>query len=344
MIPAWIMKYYILDLSTQNSLVRYLTEQGFTVFMVSWKNPGSDDRDMSFDDYRTKSLLPALEAALAITGAPRAHMVGYCLGGTLLTMAAAAMARDHDERVASLTLFAAQVDFSEAGELMLFVDEEQVSLLEDMMAERGYLDASQMAGAFQMLRSNDLIWSKLVHDSLMGHRTAPSDIMAWNADATRMPARMHSEYLRSLFLNNDLAEGRMKIDGDAVAVEDIRAPLFVVATEQDHVAPWRSVYKFNLLASCEVTFALTNGGHNAGILSEPGHGGRHYRLGMRNRDAAYVDPGSWFSTHEPVAGSWWPAWTEWLIARSGPLAAPPSLGNPAFPAEDDAPGHYVLMR
>jgi polyhydroxyalkanoate synthase len=212
------------------------------------------------------------------------------------------------------------------------------------MWERGYLDARQMAGAFQLLRSNDLVWSKLVHDYLMGQRSAPNDIMAWNADTTRMPYRMHSEYLRSLFLNNDLAEGRMKIEGDTVTLEDIRVPLFVLGTEWDHVAPWRSVYKFNLLTDSDVTFALTNGGHNAGILSEPGHPDRHYRLATRQQHESHVDPDRWYATHDPIAGSWWPAWVEWLEQRSGALTAPPPLGVAAFPAQDDAPGRYVLMR
>ena len=190
------------------------------------------------------------------------------------------MARDGDERLASLSLFAAQVDFTEAGELMLFIDESQIAFLEDMMWERGYLDSRQMAGAFQISRSNDLIWSRNIHDYLMGEESSPIDIMAWNADATRMPFRMHSQYLRSLFLNNDLAEGQFS-GRRPVALPDIRLPLFAVSTERDHVAPWHSVFKLHLLTEAPITFVLTNGGHNAGILSEPGHPHRHFRMAVR---------------------------------------------------------------
>ena len=344
-IPAWIMKYYILDLSPGNSLVRYLTKQGFTVFMVSWRNPGPEDRDLGLDDYRTLGVMSALEVVNAVVPQQKVHAVGYCLGGTLLSIAVAAMAREGDDRIRSMTLLAAQTDFADAGELMLFLDESQLAFLEDMMWEQGFLDGRQMAGAFQMLRSNDLIWSRMVRDYLMGDRWPMNDLMAWNADATRLPYKMHSDYLRHLFLDNDLAEGRFVINDAPVALSDIRVPIFSVGTVRDHVSPWRSTYKVHLQTDTEVTYLLTTGGHNAGIVSEPGHEGRSFQVMTKKPDDRYLDPETFMAEAPRKEGSWWPEWVAWLDARSGAVVAPPGVGAPSsgFTLLAEAPGAYVLQ-
>jgi polyhydroxyalkanoate synthase len=344
-VPAWIMKYYILDLSPDNSLVRYLTDQGFTVFIISWKNPTAEDRELGLDDYRELGVMAALDAVNAVLPDRKVHAVGYCLGGTLLSIAAAAMARDGDQRLATLSLLAAQNDFREAGELSLFINESQLHFLEDLMRSQGYLDTRQMAGAFQLLRSNDLIWSRLIRHYLMGERTPLNDIMAWNADATRMPYRMHADYLRQLFLNNDLAEGRFQVDGRPVAVSDIRVPIFAVGTERDHVAPWRSTFKIHLIADTDVTFLLTTGGHNAGIVADPSRAGGSFRVLTRSAVGHYLDPDTWIKIAPRFEGSWWPEWTRWLVSHSGELTKPPALGAAArgYPALRDAPGTYVLQ-
>ncbi len=343
-VPAWIMKYYILDLSPHNSLVKYLTDQGFTVFMISWKNPGPHDRSLGLEDYRTLGVMSALDVVNAIVPNQKVHAAGYCLGGTLLSIAAAAMARDDDDRLATKTLFAAQTDFTEAGEIMLFIDESQIAFLEDMMWEQGFLDSQQMAGAFQMLRTNDLIWSHMIHDYMLGGRQQMTDLMAWNADATRLPYRMHSEYLRSLFLNNDLAEGRFLVGGKPITLTDIRRPVFAVGTERDHVAPWRSTYKITLQFDTEVTYLLTTGGHNAGIVSEPGHPGCSFRVSTKRPSEHYLDPDGFYAEASQKDGSWWPEWVAWLVDRSGALTSLPTMGAPqsGYPPLGDAPGVYVL--
>ena len=343
-VPAWIMKYYILDLSPQNSLIRYLVSQGHTVFCISWRNVTQLDRNVGLDDYREQGVMKALNCISEILPERAVHGVGYCLGGTLLSIAAAAMAHADDHRLASITLFAAQTDFTEPGELQLFIDHSQIGILESMMWARGVLDSQQMAGAFQILQSNDLVWSRLVHNYLMGERQPTTDLMAWNADGTRMPFRMHSEYLRSLFLNNDFAAGRLRVDGHPVAIQNIRIPIFAVGTESDQIAPWRSVFKIQYLADTEVTFVLTKGGHNAGIVSEPGHAHRHYQLRTTREGDADIDADEWVAKTEIIEGSWWPAWTAWLQQRSSTKITPPTMGKSSNPLALllDAPGSYIL--
>lgn len=346
-VPAWIMKYYILDLSPQNSMVKYLTEQGFTVFIISWRNPSADDRDLSLNDYRRMGVMDALDAIDAICPDRKIHAAGYCLGGTLLSIAAAAMARDGDDRLASVSLLAAQTDFSEPGELALFIDHSQMHFLESIMWNRGFLSADEMAGAFQLLRSNDLLWSRLVREYMMGERAPMFDLIAWNADTTRMPYRMHSEYLKKLYINNDLANGRFMVDGRPVTLQGLRVPMFAVGTERDHVAPWRSVYKIHQLADTDITFALANGGHNAGIVSEPGHNGRHYRIAHHRHRDQIVSPEEWLENSTEESGSWWLSWSQWLVRHSkSPMIRPPSLGAPrkGYRPLEDAPGTYVFQR
>lgn len=350
-VPAWIMKYYILDLSPHNSLIGYLVGQGHTVFCISWRNPTAADRDLGLDDYRRMGVMEALDAIAAILPGRKVHATGYCLGGTLLAIAAAAMAHGAahgpDDRLASITLLAAQTDFTEPGELALFIDHSQMHFLESMMWNRGYLSEDQMSGAFQLLRTNDLVWSRHVHDYLMGERTPMNDLMAWNADTTRMPYRMHAEYLRRLYLGNELAAGSFMVEGRAAALQNIRAPMFVVGTERDHVAPWRSVYKLHQIADTDITFVLTSGGHNAGIVSEPGHDRRHYRIALHRNADPYIGPDEWVRHAALHEGSWWPAWSRWLAEHSGGERVPPppmGAARKGYRPLMSAPGTYVFQK
>lgn len=344
-VPSWILKYYVLDLSPERSLVAHLRERGYTVFMMSWKNPDAEDRDLGLEDYLRRGVRAAIDTIRRIVPDRRLHAAGYCLGGTMLAIEASRQAREGEAVLATATLLAAELDFSEPGELGLFIDESQIAFLEDVMWLRGYLDGKEMAGAFTLLNTADLVWSRMVEDYLLGARRPGTALDAWNSDATRMPYRMHSEYLRRLYLDNALADGALEVDGRPVALGDIRVPLFIVATERDHISPWRSVYKVHLLTDTEVTFVLASGGHNVGIVN-PARApadGSNYRLATHGHDDRYVDPELWCLQAPVSAGSWWDRWTDWLDTRSSAPVEPPTMGAAAAGLVPlcDAPGRYV---
>lgn len=339
-IPAWIMKYYILDLSPHNSLVKWLVAKGHTVFIISWRNPDKRDRDLCMDDYYRLGAISALDYVHQHSKKAKIHLMGYCLGGTLAMLTLAAMSKNKDNRVKTLSLLAAQSDFTQAGELMLFISESEIDFLKSMMWEKGYLDTKQMSGAFQMLRSYDLIWSKMIDDYMHGKERGMIDLLAWNADATRMPYQMHIEYLERLFLKNQFAEGHFKIEGDLVTPKQIHVPIFAVSTEKDHVAPWKSVYKTNLLTNTDFTFVLTNGGHNAGIISEPGHPNRFYWIKETPKNV-YLGPQKWLNQAQKKEGSWWSAWQAWLVKHSSVNQITKPKLAPSLP---NAPGTYIFQK
>ncbi|WP_298232120.1 alpha/beta hydrolase [uncultured Azohydromonas sp.] len=359
-VPSCIMKYYILDLSPGNSMVRYLVGQGHTVYIISWRNPDTADRDLGMRDYLRSGVMDAMAAVAHTSGARRVHAAGYCLGGTFLAIVAAALAgqaaaapaeahplRRHGDiadlpALASITLLTTLTDFSEPGELGVFIDDDQLRTLREEMARTGFLSGRQMAGTFQFIGSRDLIWTRNVRRYLLGEQERPNDLMSWNSDATRLPERMHSEYLQSLYLNNALATGRYRVGDVAVALSDIHAPLFVVGTARDHVAPWKSVYRIHLLTDTDTTFVLASGGHNAGVVSEPGHARRSYQMAQRARGQGYVTPEDYAATAPMHEGSWWEAWSAWLAEHSGPRVAAEPI--PADMALEDAPGQYVHQR
>ena len=314
--------------------------------MISWKNPTAADRDLTMDDYLSLGVLAALDAINKVVPKRKVHGVGYCIGGTLLAIAAAAMAQKEDERLATVTMFAAQTDFSEPGELSVFISPAQLAMLEALMWKKGVLESRQMGGAFQMLRTYDLLWSPSVATYLKGERTGVNDLMSWNADGTRMAYRMHTDYLHQLYLNNDLAEGRYVALGETLDLAAVDAPMFVVGTETDHVAPWQSVYKVGkLVRSKDYTFCLTSGGHNAGIISGPVHPRRRHRVLTMKAGARLPSPAQYMRKVEPVQGSWWPTFAAWLVEHSTKTkVAPPKMGAAGYKPVCDAPGEYVLAR
>ena len=359
-VPSCIMKYYILDLSPKNSMAKYLLEQGHTVFMISWRNPDANDRNLKIEDYLCSGVLAAMQAVKSRSGAQRIHALGYCLGGTFLAIVAATLGRIARKKkgsrnlresalipadlpeLASCTLLAAQTDFSEPGELGVFIDEDQLATLRQKMNKKGYMSGRDMGGSFQFLSSRDLVWSRNMRRYLLGVPEASFDLMSWNADQTRLPAAMHMEYLTSMFLENALARGEFRFAGAAVALMDIDVPLLVVATARDHVAPWRSVYRIHLQTSASVTFVLAAGGHNAGIVSEPGRPRRSYQIATESEGQGWIDPDEWAARTPTVQGSWWEAMHAWLAERSSPAVMPPKIAKEHIVC--DAPGEYVMVR
>ena len=343
-ISAWIMKYYILDLSPTNSMVKYLVDKGHTVFIISWKNPDAQDHNLTLEDYINLGIMDALKVVNDIIPNQKVHSVGYCIGGTLLMIAMALMSSEAKNKIESITLLAAQVDFKDAGELRLFIDKDQLEALDASMQEQGYLSGEQMARCFDMLHAKDLIWSRYIKSYLLGKRYPLSDMMAWNADTTRMPYKMHSEYLHKLYLKNELAQGKFKIRGHALLLKDINTPIIAISTLKDHVAPWESVYKIHDLTNSKVTFILTGGGHNSGIISEPGIHNRSYQILEHELTDAPLTPEAWQEQAHHVDGSWWLAWEKWLTDFAINKITPPKLGSNQYQILYDAPGCYVLQQ
>jgi polyhydroxyalkanoate synthase len=340
-VPPWINKFYILDLTPEKSFIKWAVAQGLTVFVVSWVNPDANLAQKSFEDYMREGPLAALDVIERATGEREVHTIGYCVGGTLLATTLAYMATKGDERIVSATFFAAQVDFTHAGDLKVFVDEEQIAAREREMGERGYLEGKKMANAFNLLRSNDLIWPYVINNYLKGKEPAPFDLLYWNSDATRMPAANHSFYLRNCYLENRLSKGDMVIGGKKLDLKSVKVPIYNLATREDHIAPARSVLLGSKFFGGPVRFVLAGSGHIAGVVNPPDKMKYQYWTGPRPT-SANLD--AWLAKAKEHAGSWWPDWFEWL-KKLDPAEVParvPGGGN-LTPIED-APGTYVKVR
>jgi polyhydroxyalkanoate synthase len=339
-IPPWINKFYILDLQPQNSLIRFLVEQGFTVFVISWKNPDASMEDTTFDDYLKLGPLAAMQALREIVGSEQVHPIGYCIGGTLLSMMLPYLAARGDSSVRAATFFVALQDFSEVGDTAVFIDEPQVAYIEDQMMQRGYLDSRQMATMFNMLRANDLIWSNVVNNYLLGKEPPAFDLLYWNADGTRMTRAAHSFYLRNTYLENNLIEpGKVVLDGVPIDLGEIRQDLYIVGAQQDHIVPWQAAWQLTQLASGKSRFVLAGSGHIAGIINPPSKGRGYWTNARKART-----PDAWLTGAERHEGSWWTDWVEWLRQRTGELVPAPAVGSRKYPPVGLAPGSYVLEK
>jgi len=340
-VPPWINKFYIMDLQEKNSMLRWLVSQGHTLFVISWVNPDDSYRDIGFEEYVKNGVIEAVNQVQVATGEDRINAVGYCIGGTLLTTSLAYMKAKGDQRINSATFFTTMLDFSDPGELGVFIDDAQISDIETKMEKDGYLEGSSMAGAFNMLRANDLIWSFYVNNYLLGNDPRPFDLLYWNSDSTRMPAAMHSWYLRNLYLENKLIEaGGIEIDGVGIDIETIDIPVCFVSAVEDHIAPWTSTYAGARKFSGPVRFILGGSGHIAGIINPPAAGKYDYRV----VDGLPEDPEAWADEAEARAGSWWPEWQTWIAPLSGEQIAARAPGDGALDLIEDAPGSYVKKR
>jgi len=340
--PPWINKYYILDLREKNSFIKWAVEQGHTVFIISWVNPDEKLTEKGFEDYMLEGPVAAIDAVQKATGEKKVNMIGYCIGGTLLASSLAYLAAKGDERVSSATYFTSLVDFEEAGDLCVFVDEAQVKNLEKTMEERGYLEGSEMASTFNMMRANDLIWSFVVNNYLMGKDPFPFDLLYWNGDSTRMPATMHSFYLRNMYIENNLVKpGGITLDGVALDLRDIKVPTYIVSTREDHIAPWKATYSATQLYSGPIKFVLSGSGHIAGIINPPASG----KYGHWTNPKTPKSPDKWLEGATQHEGSWWGDWDKWIKKQSPKKNVPQRVpGDGKLKAICDAPGEYVFYK
>ena len=342
-VPPWINKFYILDLKPENSFIKWATEQGYTVFVISWVNPDAQLTSLVFEDYMKLGPLAALDAIKQATGEEKVSAIGYCIGGTLMATTLAYMAARGDDRIAACTFFTAQVDFTEPGELGVFIDEDQLASVEEMMSKKGYLEGSEMATTFNMLRANDLIWSFVVNNYLMGKAPFPFDLLFWNADATRMPAAMHSYYLRNMYQKNLLVKpGGLVVDNVPIDLRKIAIPVYLQAGKDDHIAPAKSVYKATQIFGGPVRFMLAGSGHIAGVVNPPRNKKYQHWLNETAKNPTTLD--EWRAGAQEFPGSWWHDWDKWLSAKSGSKVPARVPGQGGLPAIEDAPGSYVKVR
>jgi polyhydroxyalkanoate synthase len=340
-VPPWINKFYVLDLTPEKSFIKWCVDQGLTVFVVSWVNPDARQSNMGFEDYMTLGPLAALDVIKDVTGESKVHTIGYCVGGTLLAIALAYLAAKKKTGVLSSTFFTAQVDFRHAGDLLVFVDEERIAALEEQMNETGYLDAGKMATAFNMLRSNDLIWPYVVNNYMRGKKPLPFDILHWNSDATRMPAANHSFYLRNCYLNNTLSQGKMTVGGVKLDLSKVKVPVYNLATREDHIAPAKSVLEGSRYFGGKVRYVLAGSGHIAGVVNHPAKKKYQY---WTSAEKLGRDLDKWMAGATEHAGSWWPDWIEWIKSRDKKTVAARKVGGGKHKPIEDAPGSYVKVK